>query len=78
MKRLLIVHLILISLIVSGCAANTSKTVYLNQLQEIATAYQKNEISKAEYLKLKMEAENAYEQRRATIRAGAIAGTLSH
>jgi outer membrane murein-binding lipoprotein Lpp len=72
MKRLLIVPLILISLIVSGCA-NTSKAVYRNQLQELKTAYQKNEISKAEYLKLKMEAENAYEHRKATIRAGKLA-----
>jgi hypothetical protein len=53
----------------SGCT-NTSKEVYRSQMQEIEDAYRKNEITKAEYLRLKFEAENAYHQRRATIMSG--------
>ncbi len=72
MKRILMVPLILMSLVVLGCA-NSSKSAYRNQIREFETAYQKNEISKAEYLKLKMESENAYEHRKATIKAGKLA-----
>ena len=56
-----------------GCVRSGQHTlVYQRQIQTIEEAYQKGEITKADYLKMKMDAENAYQQRRATYRAGAI------
>ncbi len=70
-------HLTLLSffacIVFSGCVT-ASKQVYLNQIQAIEEAYQNKEITKAEYLKLKMDSENAYRQRKATIAAGVLAG----
>lgn len=43
----------------------------MQQIEEIDKAYQRQEITKAEYLRLKMEAENAFQQREATIVSGA-------
>jgi hypothetical protein len=56
-----------------GCVRPSQHTlVYQRQIQTIEEAYQKGEITKADYLKMKMDAENAYQQRRATYRAGAM------
>jgi hypothetical protein len=50
----------------SGCA-NSSKRTLQNQLAEIEQAHQAGKITTAEYLNLKQNAENAYQQRRAKI-----------
>ena len=68
----------LLSLVaVVGCVRTSQDTlVYQRQIQTIEDAYQKGEITKADYLKMKLDAENAYQQRRATIRAGAMSAPI--
>jgi hypothetical protein len=58
----------------SGCQSR-SQQAYVRQIQTIEAAYQKGNLTESEYLKLKMDAENAYQQRRATQRA-AVTGAL--
>jgi hypothetical protein len=50
--------------VLCGCASKPD-TTYLSQIQSIEEAYQNKDLTKAEYLKLKMDAENASAQRRA-------------
>jgi len=58
------VLLILVS--VAGCRSH-SQRIYDSQIQEIQAARQRGEISASEYLKLKLQMQNAHEQREATI-----------
>jgi len=44
-----------------------SQRIYDSQIQEIQAARQRGEISASEYLKLKLQMQNAHEQREATI-----------
>ena len=74
MKKLGLLILILVCF--SGCAT-ASKQAYLNQIQEIETAYSNKEISRAEYLKLKIDSENSYRQRKSTMASGILAGRNS-
>jgi hypothetical protein len=52
----------LLASIVVGCASRPDET-YVRQLQEIEVAHMNGEITKAEYLQMKNEAENASIQR---------------
>jgi hypothetical protein len=63
---------VLISVLVSQCTTvrQSSRETYRKQTQEIEDAYRNQEITKAEYLRLKMQAENAFQQREATIAGG--------
>lgn len=59
----------LVSLI-SGCA----DTLYLKRLEEIETAYQNQEITTAEYISLKNQADQTHETRKLRKTTGVIAG----
>jgi len=58
---------------ISACSTvrQASRQAYIKQIEEIERSYQTQEITKAEYLTLKLTAENAFHQREATIAAGA-------
>lgn len=74
-KELLLCLLSLVAVV--GCVRTSQHNlVYQRQIQTIEEAYQKGEITKADYLKMKIDAENAYQQRRATYRAGAMSAPI--
>ena len=64
MYRMLFVLVVLVSVV--GCRSH-SQRIYDSQIQELQAARQKGEISASEYLKLKLQMQNAHEQREATI-----------
>jgi hypothetical protein len=59
---------------ISACSTvrQQSRQTYIRQIEEIERSYQKQEITKAEYLTLKLAAENAFHQREATLAAETI------
>jgi uncharacterized protein YceK len=69
MTKYAIILSIIFILFLSGCKTvrQASRETYLRQIQEIEQVYTNKEITKAEYLRLKMQAENAFQQREATI-----------
>ena len=73
-------------LVLSACkssdpAPNTagplSQEFMLKQLEDIDKAYESGEITKAEQLKLRLDVENAFQQRRARIGAAMLNGYLT-
>lgn len=64
MYRMLFVLVVLVSVV--GCRSH-SQRIYDSQIQELQVARQRGEISASEYLKLKLQMQNAHEQREATI-----------
>ena len=73
MRKYAILICLFVSFLSFQCTTvrQASRQLYLKQIQEIEDAYKNKEITKAEYLRLKMQAENAFHQREATISAGA-------
>jgi hypothetical protein len=73
MRKSAVALFIIFSLFLTDCTTvrQASKQTYLKQIEEIEEAYRKEEITKAEYLELKMQAENAYQEREAIISSGA-------
>ena len=69
MTKYAIILSIIFILFLSGCKTvrQASRETYLRQIQEIEQAYTNKEITKVEFLRLKMQAENAFQQREATI-----------
>ena len=76
MNRFHLVLTIAFALGLAGCVffgpsvREVSRQTYTQQIEEIERAHQNQQITKAEYLKLKMEAGNAFRQREATIVGG--------
>ena len=64
------VHLFITAVVIAftGCQSHSEK-IYQAQLVEIESARSRGEISAGEYLKLKLQMQNAHEQREATILA---------
>ena len=64
-------------LVLAACKSSNpgplSRDIVLKQLEEIDRSYESGEITKAEQLKLRLDVENAYQQRRATIVGGVLA-----
>jgi len=63
MTKYVIILSMIFLLLLSGCRTvrQASRATYLRQIQEIEQAYTNKEIAKAEYLRLKIQAENAFQ-----------------
>ena len=58
-------------------AGPLSHEIFLKQMEGIDRAYESGEITKAEQLKLRLDVENAYQQRRAAFGAAIAGGWLA-